>query len=355
MSDHLSADDLRQYKQRNATPAVLLSWDDHLSACDACRSRLAPGNSLTAWASGLAINESESGDEHLAYEQLVARAENRVADADRFAIESHLKRCSSCAEELADLNHFRAAIAQPGAVQPKVKQSARPWPWLAVAAAAMLIIGAAIVGLPRVRRGPTVAVLTIPADWSAADRALVEETLRSGKLPSTPLPADLSSQKGKLLGPSAADPFAPLAPLGAVVESDRPEFRWQPLDHVSSYRVEVYDSGFHPVLRSPALTETTWMPPQPLMRGELYRWQIVADKDKRTITVPSPPAPAAAFRILDGPTEARVAHARAAGSMGHLLAAALLAQAGVVPESLKELDALPAETRGLPQIEKLTH
>jgi hypothetical protein len=225
-----------------------------------------------------------------------------------------------------------------------------------VAAAAVLAVGAAIIGLPGVPRHTIeVSTVNIPTDWPAADRALVVQALRSGKLPSTPQPADLSLKEGKLLGPSAADPFAPLAPLGVIVESDRPEFRWQPLDRASSYRVEVYDSNFHLVLRSPSLTETAWMPPQSLTRGDLYRWQIVADRDNNTITVPSPPAPAAAFRILDSATEARVAQARATGPLGHLLAAALLAQAGMTPESLKELDALPAEARAMPQIEKLTH
>jgi hypothetical protein len=349
VSEHLSADDLRQYKQRNANPAALLTWDDHLSECGECRGRLAPGHSLAAWASGLAGDVGETGDAHLTYEQLVARAESRVADADRFAIESHLKQCSSCAEELADLNRFRATV-----VRPKVKQGARTWPWLAAAAAAVLILGAAIVMLRGVPRHPTVAVVNIPQDWPAPDRAVVEQVLRSEKLPLTPLPADLSSKEGKLLGPSAADPFAPIAPLGAIVESDRPEFRWQPLDRTSSYRVEVYDSAFRPVFRSPALTETAWTPTQPLARGELYRWQIVAEKNHKTITVPSPPAPAAAFRVLDRATEERVTHARATGPMGHLLAAVLLAQAGMARESIQEMDALPEETRRLPEIEKLT-
>jgi hypothetical protein len=343
VSEHLSAGDLHRYKKGKADPAILLSWDDHLSACPACQGRLGSADSLAVWGAGLA---SDDGD-HLTYEQLAARAENRVGDANRFAIESHLKQCSSCAEELADLKRFAAAA-------PETKRGARIWPWLAAVAAALLVVGGAVAVLSRhpQQRAP-VAVVNIPADWPAADRALVEEALRSGKLPSAPLPPDLASKEGRLLGPSTADPFAPIAPLGEVVESDRPDFRWQPFDRATSFRVEVYDSGFHPVLRSLALTETAWTPPKPLTRGELYRWQIVAQIGANTISVPSPPAPAAVFRILDAATEARVAQARASGPMGHLLAAALLSQAGMEPESRKELDALPAETRALPQIGSL--
>ncbi len=351
MSEHLSADDLRYYEQGKADPAVLLSWDDHLSECPMCRGRLAPVDALGAWASGLANDNSEDSAAHLTYEQLVTRAENRVADADRFAIEYHLKTCTACTEELADLNRFRAT---PG-VLPQAKQRARIWPWLAVAAAAVMIVGGTIVALTRHPRPPApVAAVNIPAGWPAADRALVEEALRSGHLPLAPRPSDLLSREGQLLGPSSADPFALLAPLGAIVESDRPEFRWQPVDRATSYRVEIYDVRFHPVLRSPELSKTEWTPARPLPRGEFYRWQIVADIGGARISVPSPPSPAAVFRILDSATEARVEGARATGPMGHLLAAAILAQAGIEAESRKELDFLPAETRGLPQVQKLT-
>jgi len=147
--------------------------------------------------------------------------------------------------------------------------------------------------------------------------------------------------------------FAPLSPLAVIVESDLPEFRWQALPGATSYRVEIYDSEFHLVMRSLEQRETIWTPPQPLERARLYRWQIVAVYKGNSITSPAPPAPDAEFRILDAQAEERVAHAPHRSPMGHLLAAILLGQAGLKTEASAELAMLPPETRRLPEIEKL--
>lgn len=334
MSEHLTEGDLERYGQRSAPASMLLLWDDHLAGCEECRERIVPKAALARWAAGLANAAEDTEQNHLSYEQLAARAEGRVADSERFAVESHLQRCPACSEELADLVRFRASMK-------------RSWLWPIAVAAAVV---AALVAVSTMRRTPA---LNIPAAWPAADRALVAQAIGDGKLPLASAPPDVLSKRGKLLGTPAPDSFIPLRPVGAVMERDRPEFQWQGLAGPASYKVEVYDSGFHLVTRSAAQPGTTWTPPQPLERGQLYHWQVVATRGGDRITAPAPPAPDAEFRILDAATEERIARARTDDRLGHLLAAVLLAEAGMKTEAADELDMLPAETRRLPQIEKL--
>jgi len=139
LSEHLTAGNLRQYLDRAVLPATLLSWDDHLAECAECRGLLLPNAVLAKWADGLgqfATEDfaTEDEDRHLSYEQLVARAEGRVGPSEQFAIESHLKTCGACAEEVGDLKQFR----------PAVKWRSHAPIWLGAVAAALVLAALAL-------------------------------------------------------------------------------------------------------------------------------------------------------------------------------------------------------------------
>jgi hypothetical protein len=336
VAEHLTSEEARKYTRGEASPGTLLGWDDHLAECADCRGKLSAGRSLPEWAASLS---SENDAVHLTQEQLVARAGNRVPDTDRFAVESHLKECSACQEEWAELAQFRRGLT--------TKPAPYRWVWAAAAAAAVVI------GVLALRNPSGPSPLSLPGTWSAQDRLLVQQTVQAGALRFAPLPSDLTRKSGTLLGASTPNVFAPVGPLGKIVESDRPPFEWQELAEATSYHAEVFDADFNLVMQSPALTATKWTPAQALPRGKLYHWQITATKRGEAITVPSPPAAEADFRVLDQPTEERIEQARAAGGMGHLLAATLFAQAGMQAEAQEELNKLPEEARRDPQIAKL--
>ena len=57
-------------------------------------------------------------------------------------------------------------------------------------------------------------------------------------------------------------------PVGSVLMTDRPTFRWSPMDGAAGYVVEVYDGSFNLVASSPRLTARSWAAPQTLPRGE---------------------------------------------------------------------------------------
>jgi len=293
---------------------------------------------VTTWAAQLG-NDQPDTETHLSHEQIVARVENRVPDRDQFAVEAHLKGCACCRADVADLKLFRR--------DPRARP--KRWPWVISGAIAAALVAAVWISRSPAPPAPSRSRFELPANWPAADRALVERAINAGALPLAPLPPELATKPGTLLGPAAPAEFAVVSPVGAIVYPDRPEFRWSPLPGVASYRVEVYDSDFQLVVRSASTGETSWTPAQPLARGKIYRWQVVAAKGRETVTVPSPPAAEARFSVLDQATAARIEHARASPN-GHLLAAVLFAHAGMPADALRELEALEPELRDSPPI-----
>jgi anti-sigma factor RsiW len=131
--------------------------------------------------------------------------------------------------------------------------------------------------------------------------------------------------------------FSVLDPVGSVLMTDRPTFRWSALEGASAYVVEVYDEGFNLVASSPQLDARSWAAPQTLPRGKVYSWQVKAVKDGREIKSPRPPAPQAKFRVLDRAKADELSRARRAYPSSHLTLALLYAEAGLLNESEREL------------------
>jgi hypothetical protein len=128
--------------------------------------------------------------------------------------------------------------------------------------------------------------------------------------------------------------FAVLDPLGNVLLSNRPTFRWSGLEGATGYVVEVYDEKFNAVATSPQLTALTWT--TTLSRGNVYSWQVKAMKDGQEIKSPRPPAPQAKFRILDQAKANEIANARRSYPSSHLTLGLLYAQAGLLREAEQE-------------------
>lgn len=63
ISRHVPEQDLQGYRQRTLPPARLLAVDDHLAACDICRTRLASEPSQAATRSSGSHPPASSSDE----------------------------------------------------------------------------------------------------------------------------------------------------------------------------------------------------------------------------------------------------------------------------------------------------
>lgn len=150
--------------------------------------------------------------------------------------------------------------------------------------------------------------------------------------------AELAAQRITLLGQSPDDtPFALRGPVGRVVVTDRPTFRWQPLAGATDYTVAVFDANFNGVSASEPQSATQWQPTQPLPRGGIYFWQVTARKDGRAFTSPVAPAPRAQFKILEGEKLREIAQVKGSRPDSHLVLGLLYARAGLLDEAEREL------------------
>ena len=320
MPDHLTEEQLDQYRRGTAEPNELLRLDDHLTACADCRARLEDiegARNLARWSAGLSRYQ-QADLETLA--PPTTSAPVRIISAPRRS-RKHLIWIPALTAAVLVLFFARRTSG------PKVE------PLIAYVQDAGTTIGLDAAG-----------VLHGPANLDDADKNLLIDVLKSKSLPLSALPSDLVTAPGTLLGTAQPEEFAPVAPLSVTLYTDRPEFQWQPLKGAITYEIQIFDNEFHEVDSSGTIKGTKWTPVGPLTRGALYQWQVIANKKDGSARTPTPPSPDAKFRVLDTRTFNRVEAARTAKD--HLLAAALLAKAGMKDEARKELDALAAENAG---------
>lgn len=153
--------------------------------------------------------------------------------------------------------------------------------------------------------------------------------------------SDVGSPQGVLRGgANQGSSFTPLSPIGKVLVTTRPTFRWTKLEGATEYRVEIYDSNFSLAASSPPLTSNSWNLPNVLERGEVYTWQVTATKDGEKIKTPIPPAPESKFKILDAKRADELTVARKNYASSHLALGVLYAQAGLLDEAETEFTAL---------------
>ena len=397
MTAHLTNEQLNAYAQRRLAADDLLTPDDlqaidaHLFACAACRQRAEtalPASAMALYADWQSETESPA---HLSFEQLSGRLDDTLNHADALVVGDHLASCMQCAHALEDLRKFAATdavidVPPRSVVEHKASWWERMRDWAAAPAlgwtvAALLLIALAgwlmralwqrPVNAPQVVRqsatpsplpvlspspgaAPLLAQLNdggqaITLDQqgklsgleslSPAHQQLVKDALTSQRLPRAEGLNDLNRRGSSLMGADeAGNRFALQAPVGKVVLSDRPTFKWSPLKDATSYVVEIYDEQFNLVAQSETLTQNQFTPPRPLARGKVYGWQVKAVKDGQTITAPAPPAPQARFRVIASNQAEEISQAKRAGSSVTL--ALLYAQGGLLDEAEAELRAL---------------
>lgn len=134
--------------------------------------------------------------------------------------------------------------------------------------------------------------------------------------------------------------FAVLAPVGIVVESDRPTFQWSAHKDARNYRVKVYDNKFQLAAESPELKTLSWVTSKPLERGKFYSWKVDAITATETITAPLLPAPEAKFKVLEQKKLEELEQIQTQAADSHLLKAIAYTEAGLIQEAAKELEEL---------------
>lgn len=169
----------------------------------------------------------------------------------------------------------------------------------------------------------------------------VKAALTSQIIEISPAARELRSKSGVLMGGGQTGvPFALTTPVGKIIQSDRPQFRWRPLKDAESYVVTIFDANFNKVTASLALRQPVWTVGTRLKRGVVYGWQVTAVKDGQEIRSPVRPAPDARFKIVDAQAANDIDAAKRNHGSSHLLLGILYANAGMIDEAEREFRAL---------------
>ena len=177
----------------------------------------------------------------------------------------------------------------------------------------------------------------VPAEY----QQIVKQTLTSQQIGIPHMLSELSGKSAVLMGhPEEGHPIALLSPIGTVVPSVRPVFRWRALAGAEGYVVKIYDANFNEVAASPQLSGTTWTATRSLERGRTYSWELTARAGGKEIVSPIKPAPNAIFTVLNQTKAAELAHAKNASRNSHLTLGILYAQSGLLDDAEREFQAL---------------
>jgi hypothetical protein len=167
----------------------------------------------------------------------------------------------------------------------------------------------------------------------------VRQAMEQAKFTPPQILAELRGSEEKLMGESPLPhQFQVLEPVGEVVISTRPIFRWQPLKGAQSYSVVVFDAKLNPVETSPDLHGSSWSASHALKPGQVYEWQVTAKTaDGNSVNAPAPPSPEAKFLVLEKTKAAEIQQFQQSHPADHLVLGILYADAGVFPAAANEL------------------
>lgn len=179
-------------------------------------------------------------------------------------------------------------------------------------------------------KGNLSGLATTPQNEQAIRNALLSERVT--------LPVSLRSLRGSngtLMG-SEQQEFKLIAPIGSVIEADRPTLRWSALPGATSYTVMIYDESLAKAATSPAITSTEWTSPTSLARGKTYVWQVRALKDGEEVVAPAASRSRAKFRVLEQSKLDEIRRAKSTNGNSHLMMGVVYAEAGLVEEAERE-------------------
>jgi hypothetical protein len=269
---------------------------------------------------------------HLSDEELQSFAAGSLLPIEKDRVLLHLSYCPACAGQAHELKAWAAA---PRGVR-----------WSYVAIAATLLVGvlvpATVWHWRPDRLNPESSLAGLDA-LAPADQAAVHAALDAGVAPLPEFMADITSDREALMGPPRTKgAFDLVAPVGTGTLSDRPRFEWQALQGASGYVVTVFDARSNVLARSPVVSESMWIPADPLPRDRTFVWQVTASRGQDEITVPAAPAAPARFHIVDARSAEVLQRLDAQHPQAHLLLGILYTLAGIRDAATRHLEQVTA-------------
>jgi tetratricopeptide (TPR) repeat protein len=191
-------------------------------------------------------------------------------------------------------------------------------------------------------RGTLNGIAFVSPDHQAA----VIDAIRTGRIKASAELSYLLGEQKRLMGSgNRQKSFIPIKPVGAVIATTQPTFRWKQVAGATGYTVTIYRNNLKESISSQTLTGTQWTAP-PLTRGATYSWQIRAIKDNSETISPSPDAREARFRVLSQSEFDNLEKIRESYSKSHLALGVIYARMGLFDEAEREFRALLADNPG---------
>ncbi len=174
----------------------------------------------------------------------------------------------------------------------------------------------------------------------ATTRDQIVRVLLSERIEGPAILRDLAGQDTTLRGSTGRQPFSLISPTRSVILSDRPTFRWEEVSAASSYRVYVTDPRGTEKARSGELSSerSEWAVSEPLKRGGIYAWAVVAVVNGKEIVSPGPAAPEMKFQILSAKSLQQLNQLKRKRS--HLALGVFYSSVGMTAEAERELQEL---------------
>ena len=190
-------------------------------------------------------------------------------------------------------------------------------------------------------------------DVPTSTRGEIAQALLSERLARPSILKELKGEDSSLRGSDTRNSFKLISPARTVVVSNRPIFKWQRVDGASNYRVYLSGPGGIEVAKSDQLPpdRIEWTSTNPLRRGEIYTWSVVAVVEGKEIVAPSSASPEVKFQVMSSSSLLQLKKLRTTQS--HLALGVFFAQHGMVTEAKRELEIVTRNNPGSPSAKKL--
>lgn len=165
--------------------------------------------------------------------------------------------------------------------------------------------------------------------------SLVEKKLRDGKLPQS---YQVAMNPDVFRGPSDEVKVTKVSPAPNALSDSKPEFRWNAVDGVSKYRVEVYEIDGTPVLATE--TDTTSFRPSTKLHGGYYKWVV---RTRRAELAEWKWSKSEMFRVLTAKENNLIAEAKRDYPNSHLVAGSVYEHLGLHDKAINEFQSLVRE------------
>src|SRR6202011_2871741 len=99
--EHLSEEQIAEYRVRVLSGAQVLRVSDHLMQCEACRARAFGYVDPAAGAAAIfaSLNSEAGTSAHLSYDEMADFVDGKVSPADAELLRLHTQECAACAAE----------------------------------------------------------------------------------------------------------------------------------------------------------------------------------------------------------------------------------------------------------------